>query len=226
MTTFVLLPGAGGDSWYWHRVTAELRRRGHDAIPVDLPAADDTAGLAEYVEVVVSAAADRGPLVLVAQSMGGLTAPLVCDRLPVELLVLVNAMIPRPGETGADWWTATGQGAAAARHAATLGLGDLDEEAVFLHDMPAELMPVLATRRPDQSGRPFEDPWPLRQWPAVPTRVLAGREDRLFPLDFQRCIAAERLGAPVEDVPGGHLVALSRPVELTRRLVAAPRPPE
>ena len=34
---------------------------------------------------------------LVAQSLGGFTAPLVCDRVPVDLLVLLNAMIPEPG---------------------------------------------------------------------------------------------------------------------------------
>jgi pimeloyl-ACP methyl ester carboxylesterase len=70
-----------------------------------------------------------------------------------------------------------------------------------------------------QSGRPFEDPWPLDRWPDVPTRVVAASEDRLFPLEFQRRIAAERLGLDVDVVPGGHLAALSRPAELADRLV-------
>jgi pimeloyl-ACP methyl ester carboxylesterase len=69
-----------------------------------------------------------------------------------------------------------------------------------------------------QSGRPFEEPWPLSRWPAVPTRVLAGRDDRLFPLEFQRKVAAERLGLEIDEIPGGHCVALSRPVELADRL--------
>jgi pimeloyl-ACP methyl ester carboxylesterase len=54
----------------------------------------------------------------------------------------------------------------------------------------------------------------------VPTRVLAGRDDRLFPLEFQRRVARERLGLPVDDLPGGHLVALSHAVELADRLEA------
>ena len=66
----------------------------------------------------------------------------------------------------------------------------------------------------EQSGRPFEDPWPLSHWPDVPTRVVAGRDDRFFPIEFQRRVAEERLGLPVDEVPGGHLVALSRPSEL------------
>jgi pimeloyl-ACP methyl ester carboxylesterase len=53
----------------------------------------------------------------------------------------------------------------------------------------------------------------------VPTRVIAGRDDRFFPLEFRRRVAQERLGTDVDEVPGGHLVALSRPAELTGRLI-------
>lgn len=108
MATFVLIPGAGGDAWYWHLLVDELRGRGHEAVAVDLPADDDAAGLAEYVDAVVDAAGDHAHLVLVAQSFGGFTAPLVCDRLPVDLLVLLNAMTPMPGESPGDWWADTG----------------------------------------------------------------------------------------------------------------------
>lgn len=215
MTTFVLVPGAGGDVLFWHRLVAELERRGHRALPVELPAADESAGLQAYAEAVVRVAGDASPVVLVAQSMGGLTAPLVCDRLPVELLVLLNAMVPRPGETGGEWWTATGQGEAASAYLEQLGLpAELDEEATYFHDVPPEVVAVYTGQEFAQSGRPFEDPWPLDRWPDVPTRVVAGREDRLFPLEFQRKIAAERLGLDVDEVPGGHCAALSRPVEL------------
>lgn len=45
------------------------------------------------------------------------------------------------------------------------------------------------------------------------TVVLAGRDDRLFPLAFQRRIARERLGRPVTVLDGGtysHLAARQR----------------
>jgi len=219
MTTFVLVPGAGGDTWFWHRLVAELASRGHHALAVQLPADDDSAGLDAYADTVVAAIGDRSPVVLVAQSMGGLTAPLVCDRVPVELLVLLNAMIPQPGETGGEWWTVTGQGEAAAAFRRHLGLpAELDDEATYFHDVPADVVAAAMEQEFAQSGRPFEDPWPLRCWPDVATRVVAGRDDRLFPLDFQRKIAAERLGLDVDEVPGGHCLALSRPPELADRL--------
>lgn len=220
MTTFVLVPGAGGQAWYWHRVVDELERRGHGAVAVELPADDETAGLAAYADAVVTAAGDRSPLVVVAQSMGGLTAPLVCARLPVELLVLVNAMIPLPGETGGDWWTVTGQRDARVAYWQRERItGDPDDDAVmYFHDVPADVTAVAMSQEFAQSGRPFEEPWPLAVWPDVPTRVLAAREDRVFPAEFQRRIAEKRLGLVPDEIPGGHLVALSRPVELADRL--------
>src|SRR4051794_31993422 len=140
MATFVLVPGAGGDTWFWHRLVAELERRGHAAVPVELPTGDDSAGLAAYADAVVAAVGDRSPVVLVAQSMGGLTAPLVCDRVDVELLVLLNAMVPRPGETGGDWWKVTGQAEAQAELFRRLGLDDGDDDAVtYFHDVPADV---------------------------------------------------------------------------------------
>jgi pimeloyl-ACP methyl ester carboxylesterase len=47
MATFVLVPGAGGVAWYWHRVVPILSEARHDAIAVDLPGDDiDKATLA------------------------------------------------------------------------------------------------------------------------------------------------------------------------------------
>ena len=222
MTTYVLVPGAGGQAWYWHRLVAELERRGHTAVAVDLPSDDETAGLAAYTDAVVAAIDGRAPVVLVAQSMGALTAPLVCARVPVERLVLVNPMIPRPGETGGEWWTVTGHDRAMAENAVAMGLDadPGDQDTFFFHDVPAEVVAAAFEQPFAQSGRPFEDPWPLERWPDVPTHVVSGRDDRFFPVGFVRRLAAERMGCAVDEVPGGHLVALSRPVELADYLTS------
>src|ERR1700735_4301969 len=100
MASFVLVPGAGGMAWYWHRVVPLLRVAGHEPIAVDLPGEDRQAGLAEYADIVIRAIAERSDVILVAQSLAGFTAPLVCVRVPVRVGVLVNAMLPKPGETG------------------------------------------------------------------------------------------------------------------------------
>ena len=221
--TYVLVPGAGGEAWYWHLVAPELQERGQDAVAVSLPAGDDSAGWAAYADAIVESIGDRTGVILVAQSLAGFSAPLVCERVRVELLVLLNAMIPLPGETGADWWSNTRQPEAQHAHLAALGLPseDAGDDAIYFHDVPPQVR-AEADRRgePAQSWTPMTQAWPLDAWPDVPTRVLIGRDDRLFPADFQRRIARERLAIAADEIEGGHLVALSRPVELVERLDA------
>ena len=156
--------------------------------------------------------------------MGGFTAPIVCTRRRVDLLVLLNAMIPMPGETFNAWGANTGSGPARAEDHASLGLspGEAEDNAViYYHDLPPDLRAEAQARTwQDQSKKPLDEPWPLSSWPDVPTRVLAGRHDRMFPLDFQRRVARERLGIEAEAVNGGHMVALSNPAVLADRLEA------
>ena len=227
MSTFVLVPGAGGDAWYWHRVVPELAARGHDAVPVDLPAGDPRAGLDDYVAAVVTAAAGRGDVVVVGQSLGGFTAPLAAQRLGARGLVLVNAMVPRPGEQLGDWWTATGFEAAITAAAERDGRdleADADQRETMFHDVPPDVVEAAFARPFEQEEGPFADTWPAA-WPDLPVRVLTARDDRFFPLEFQRRVARERLGVDVEELPGGHLVALSRPAELADLLTSEGRTP-
>jgi pimeloyl-ACP methyl ester carboxylesterase len=222
--TFALVPGGGGDPWEWHRLVPELSSRGHDAIAVRLPAGDDTAGWSEYADAVVDAIDDRHDVVLVAASMGGFTAPIVCTRRRVDLLVLVNAMIPLPAETFNTWGTNTASGRARREYHAALGLSPTeteDDAVIYYHDLsPGLRVEAQARTWQEQSMSRLGEPWPLARWPDVPTRVLAGRHDRMFPVEFQRRIARERLGLEVDVIDGGHMLALSRPTELADRLAA------
>jgi predicted alpha/beta hydrolase family esterase len=222
--TFVLIPGAGGSAWYWHRVTPLLAEAGVDAIAVDLPADDDSADLSTYADVVCDAVSDvDGELILVGQSMGAFTAPMVADRIGAALIVLVNPMVPKAGESPGQWWDATGQDQAMAEHFRRIGLPDkaFDPVEDFFHDVPAPVRDDAFSRPPPhQSDTPFGQTWPLDGWPDVPTRVVAGGDDRFFPLEFQRRVVGERLGLDVDVLPGGHLMALSRPRELADYLLA------
>lgn len=219
MPGFLLLHGASSTGWLWHGVEAELNRAGHRTVAPDLPCADPEAGLDTYVDVACEAAASLGddPVVVVAQSMAGLVAPVVAMRRPVERIVLVAAMIPRPGETGMEWWEATGQPAAQREHLDGLGFAGcdpLDPEIVFVHDFDPRLKAESVAHVPDQQPGPLSAPCPLGAWPSVPTHVVAAEADRLFPLEFMRRQALDRLGVDVDTIPGGHLAALTRPREL------------
>jgi pimeloyl-ACP methyl ester carboxylesterase len=85
METFALVRGAGGAAWYWHRVVPLLEEAKHEAIAVDLPGEDPLAGLSVYADRVLEAIGTR-QVILVAQPLGGFTAPLVCATARVRML--------------------------------------------------------------------------------------------------------------------------------------------
>jgi pimeloyl-ACP methyl ester carboxylesterase len=211
MATYVLIHGAGDSAFYWHLVAPELEAGGNEVVAVDLPCEDESAGLSEYADAVVEAIGDRTGLIVVAHSLGGFTAPLVCDRLPVELMVLVAAMVPLPGEKGDDWTANTGYPGSAVPG----DEGD-DDVAVFYHDVPPALAAEALARGRAQAEAPGREPLPLDSWPEVPTRFLLCREDRMFPAAWMRGVVRERLGIAPDELDGGHCPALSRPARAGR----------
>jgi pimeloyl-ACP methyl ester carboxylesterase len=220
MATFVLIPGAGGNATYWQRLVPELEKRRHQAVPVDIAEDDPRLGLREYADVVDGAIDDRRDVVLVAQSLGGFTAPMVCK--PVQMIVLLNAMIPLPGETPGDWWDNTGAGdARRAADAAAGRSGEFDMEWHFLHDLSAEARAALSSTAPrEPADTPFAQACEFDAWPDVPLRVVIAAGDRFFPAGFQYRVARDRLAVNADEIAGGHLVALSNPSGLADRLDA------
>ena len=153
MTTFALIHGGGGSAWDWHLVEPELRELGHDPVAVDLPTEDASADWFDYADTVVEALGDRTNVVVVGHSLGGFTAPIVCARTSVDLLVFVAGMVPRPGESFSDWWANT-------------GYEESGEEDLFYHDVPPEL---AAEARRHERGQAD---------PARPGRSRSGRTSR------------------------------------------------
>jgi len=220
VASFVLIPGAGGVAWYWHRVVPLLTALGHDAVAVDLPGDDESAGLPVYVAITRAAMAKYDEVVVVAQSLGGFTAAMVAGEPNVSALVFVNAMIPTPGETAGAWWGNTGS--AEAYQAAAVAGGysvEIDIDTYFLHDVPADVVASGADLQREESDAVFGSVCDFA-WPDLPITVIAGADDRLFPVDFQQRVARERLGIEPHVIPGGHLVALSNPEGLAGQLVS------
>lgn len=196
---------------------AELRRHGHDVVAPDLPADDESAQLADYADAVVEAVGDRRDLVVVGHSFGGFTAPLVADRLTVDVLVFVAGMVPSPGEAPGDWWANTGYAEAVRRQAERDGglTGNEDPFVTYYHDVPLELAEeAMSKERAHPSEASMASPWPLDALPAMPTKFVLCTEDRLFPPPFLRRVVAERLSIDPDEIAASHCVALSRPKEL------------
>lgn len=214
MTTFVLIPGAGGDAWYWHRVVPLLESVGHRAVAVELPAGDPHAGLDAYVAAALDAVGTPdGDAVVVGQSLGGFTAPVVAERLGAAQLIFVAAMIPKAGETAGDWWVTSG-------FEDVWGDREMDVMEHFLHDLPpAVLEEALGRGDIRQTDRIMADPFPLTALPSVRTRGIAATGDRFFPVAFMDRLIRDRLGVEPEHVSAGHLPALANPVGLVEVLV-------
>jgi pimeloyl-ACP methyl ester carboxylesterase len=221
MSSFLLIHGAGDVGWYWHLLEAELRARGHHTVAPDLPGDDDSLTLSDYAAAAVAAAHDVDDLVVVGQSFGAFTAPLVATRRPVTELVLVAGMIPAPGESPEDWWANTRYAEAVREQAARdEGLtGSHDPYVAYYHDVPRALAEkALSHERDHPSATAYVQPWPLDSWPSVPTRVILGTNDRFLPPRFLRRLTKERLGIAAEEITAGHCVALSRPEALAALL--------
>ena len=211
MATFVLIHGAGDVGWYWHLVEAELRGAATTSSRPTCRATTTRPACPSTRTRWSRAIGDRSDLVVVAQSLGGFTAPLGLRAGAGRLLVLVAPMIPAPGEAPADYWAEHRLGRRGASSTTTVAL--------FYQDVPPE-----PGRRGLRSGRAqsearMGEPSPLKAWPDVPTRVLICRDDRLFP----------PVHAPGRPGTFGHRAgrdrrratpALSRPSELADRLDA------
>jgi len=160
-------------------------------------------------------------VVLIAQSMGGFTAALVCEQISVAGLTFVNAMIPDPGETAGEWWANVDAVAERERAADAGGYSrDFDLTTYFLHDVPPEVAAEGEPFQRPEAEIAFTQPCDFTAWPAVPIRVLAGANDRFFPVAFQRRVAEQRLGVSADALPGGHLLALSNPTGVANYLLS------
>lgn len=205
MATYALIHGAYDVGWYWHLVERELRARGHQTVAPDLPIEDDNASLIDNARAVIEhigAVDDGGELIVVATSWGGYVAPIVADKVKADRLILVAPMIPRPGETTEEMWSATGW------------TFPSDEPDAFYHDVDPTLAAEARLRERGQSETAAHEPWPLEAWPDVPTHAIIGRDDRFFPAEWLHGVVRDRLGIEPDELDGGHTLALSHPREL------------
>ncbi|MBS1882509.1 MAG: alpha/beta hydrolase [Actinobacteria bacterium] len=236
-TTFVLVPGAGADPRVYGATIGALRDLGHDGIAPPLPLDHADALPSDHAAAIVAAIRDLdqpagGPrpasrrLAILGQSLGAFSASLAADRLRPDHLILLAPMIPKPGETADEWWAATRHAEAIASLRERFGPpADWDEEAMaelFYHDVDEATLAASAEFEGVPGTGLFEEPFAPSHWPFIPTTVLVPRDDRMFPLEFQRRVMRERLdghGIDLVEMEGGHLPMLSRPRALAERLV-------
>ncbi|TJZ57316.1 alpha/beta hydrolase [Streptomyces piniterrae] len=239
--TFVLVHGASSNSFGWSPVLAELALRGHRAAAVDLPghgfgghfpvsyqAPQDLAGLrtersplgkvtladfAEHVVGVVRRAHRNGPVILVGQSMGGVTLNAVANEVPelISHLVYASAFCPTKRATITDLMT-TPEGSSSAifriasvETAPELGVNRVNwrsgdpaffevvKEGLAADFTDDEARALLNTLEPDESAAiSGTDARGLPgKWGRIPRTFLRFTEDRTIPLALQDLMIKE-----------------------------------
>ncbi len=227
MTTYGLIHGAFHGAWCWERLGSELVARGHDALTVDLPCDDPEAGAAEYAAACLDAFARADDdLVLVAHSLGGLTAPLVAQARPASRIVYLCAMLPRPGRIHDD---ITAQESDMVLAPPVEGVTVDDQGVVrwspeaaaawFFADCTADDAAWAASQLRGQAWTITREMTPLDTWPPVPATYILGREDPVINPAWSRRVVPEVLGVAPVEIPGGHSPFLAVPAALADLLV-------
>lgn len=233
----LLLHGAWHDGSCWATLGAELAERGWDVLAPDLPSDRPGIGAGELAACAVGALGPDRPgerVVVVGHSLGGLVAPVVAHMLGparVAALVLVAALVPRPGASWRDRLRdepgamAAGFGAGQQRHDDGTTYWPAEAAASELYagvaaEGPARPLAELTAALRRQDWQLTREVTPLPAWPDVATVQVHCADDRVVDPVWARGPGAVA-GARVMELPGGHYPMLTRPAELAAVIEAA-----
>jgi pimeloyl-ACP methyl ester carboxylesterase len=226
MSTFVLVHGAWHGAWCWERVTPRLAAAGHRVVTPILAGLGERAGeasanvdLETHIGDVVDALDGLDDAVLVAHSYAGFVAYGAAERTAIPRLVLVDAFVPRDGDTMADHVGERGdqyRAAAAddpgwlapAPPAAVLGVADADvawvDASMTPQPVQTYLQPIALTGAADRLARLYID---------CTTPSLATLDES------KRRIADA--GVPAAQLACGHDAMIAAPDRLSEILLSA-----
>jgi pimeloyl-ACP methyl ester carboxylesterase len=210
----VLVHGLNSDGGVWRAVFDRLSAGGHDVTVAQLPLTsveDDVAALRRTL------AAQDGPVVLVGHSYGGLVISQAGTDPKVEALVYVAAFQPEVGESLA-------QLNASVPAELPADAVQVFEDGFYLVEPEAWIRDV-ATGLPEADARftalsqaasntaIFAYEAEAAAWRDVPSWAAIAAADRTVAPELQRRMA-ERSGASVVEIEGGHLLPMSHPDEV------------
>jgi pimeloyl-ACP methyl ester carboxylesterase len=228
MSTFGLIHGAWHGAWCWEPLVAELERRGHSAVAVDLPCDDPAATTLDNAKQVAHALGDADDVIVAGHSLGGIVAPVVATLRPVRKVVLLCALVPRPGRSlsevmGAEPECTTEEFNNLPRHVGDHGAvtWDLDVAVrAFFRACDPETAREAAARLRPQVWTTSKEVTPLERWPDCELVSIVCADDEVVSPDWSRRIARDVLGIEPVELPGGHSPMLSHPVQLAEALGA------
>ncbi len=224
MSRFVLVHGSGQNASCWDRVRAELAARGHASVAPELPKAAGL-GLADFADVIASSF-EEPDAVLVAHSLCGVFLPLVAERRTCRCLVYLAAVIPQPGASVREQFTAEPAMfepswiAAGSRWADPAQRESLAREFLFHDGAPEALAWSLAGLEVIDSRAIITEPAPYTALPSIRAAAIVAAQDRTLSAAWCAARARRALGVEPIVIPTGHCPQNVQPAALAELLVA------
>ena len=209
--SIVLVHGGFVDGSGWEGVSDILKKDGYAVTVVQNP----TLSLEDDVAVTRRAiAAQKGPVLLVGHSYGGVVITEAGNDPKVQGLVYVAAFAPDKGESVSSLIKNPPPGAPVPPilppQDGFLFLDQAKFAASFAADVNPEKANFMATSQVPWGLAALNGAVTEAAWKAKPSWYLVAQDDRMIPPPAQRQMS-KRAGATVTEVPGSHAVYVSQP---------------
>jgi pimeloyl-ACP methyl ester carboxylesterase len=236
MTSYILIHGGSHGSWFWEPVAEELRARGHHARAIDLPGRDrepSNVTLEDWLDHLSNEVNDftsesGEPPVLVAHSMGGLSASQFAERRPAAIrsAIYVCAVVPTHGESGLQTLAKAGAESALLAEGVFTSVANNTRSSVdpaaaataFYGRCSQEVIAEAIPRLVPEVMAPLLTPLSLgTNFRAVNKFWIASTQDRAVPYSLQQDLAAQ-CGASLTTIDADHSPVFSAQTELVKLL--------
>ena len=219
--SIVLVHGGFVDGSGWAAVYKILKKDGYNVVVVQNP----TLSLADDVAVTRRAiAAQRGPVLLVGHSYGGVVITEAGTDPKVAGLVYIAAFAPDRGESVSSLIKDPPPGAPVPPILPPQdGFLFLDETRFhfsFAADVDADTAAFMASSQVPWGVGALAGTITEPAWRTKPSWYLVSTEDRMIPPPAQR-IMSKRAGSTVAEVAGSHAVYVSQPKSVATFIVKA-----
>ena len=223
LASIVLVHGGFVDGSGWEGVANILKKDGYAVTVVQNP----TLSLEDDVAVTKRAiAAQKGPVLLVGHSYGGVVITEAGNDPKVQGLVYVAAFAPDKGESVSSLIKNPPPGAPVPPILPPQDGFLFLDQAKFADSFAADVNPERANFMAAS-----QVPWGVAalngaiteaSWKVKPSWYLVAQDDRMIPPPAQRQMS-QRAGATVTEVPGSHAVYVSRPAAVAAVIEQAAR---
>lgn len=219
--TVVLVHGAFADGSTWNKVIPLLQAKGLNVVSVQNPLTsldDDVTATRRALD------AQKGPVVLVGHSWGGMVITQAGQHENVKALVYIAAFAPSEGESVADmskaYPTPTGLTHVVADKEGFLTLSPDGIEKYLAPDVSSDQTRLMIATQTPIRGSSFEQKVTAAAWKTRPSWYLLSEQDHMIQPELQGAMA-KKISAQVTRASADHVPHLSKPEAVAEIILEA-----